>query len=1096
MQPSQIGKYRILAKIGQGAMGEVFRAEDPVLERQVAIKVLSGRWAGTADATERFLREAKAAAGLNHPNIITVHDFGEANGTAFMAMELLDGSDLRDLLEQKRLASLAHRLDILDQIIEGVAYAHAKGVVHRDLKPGNVHVLSTGRVKIVDFGLARRAQDGAATGVIMGTPYYMSPEQAQGEGASARSDVFSLGALAYELLGGKRAFAAASIPAVLYAVVHSQPEPLVSLAPDLPPALPAVVMRALEKSPPARYADAGEMLVALRDACTGAAAPEGPAYALADPSPARPLGPAPSTQSPTAELQSALEEIELFLADRVPPLMVADSVSVFSRLEHDEAAAELWAWAERQQEMQPDFAGVDLLFHALRKLSVIGEFQLLEGEGLLEFLKATGERLAQACAPEERVHLRRALLHLGESELVKTGSVEEVKRQAEPAPAARAATTPGLRRLSLLEQRLHRERASLAPASEAIRRRIASQAIATAAHEAASEKELQEHLRRLRAVGVASEGKQVFRSLGQQLADWAMPREMVPDTKDLGAPGEVQAMKKIVSLPEDPLEVARRFRHLVTSATEQFNEGNLGRSVQMFELAARLATEKKVEPGLMEPILRKGHEALSPEPLRQYLEKPDRHPQLQQVLLFFERGLGPAALLDQLESEERRERRRLLLDLLAVHGERARAIARSRLLERPGPDFARRNWIYLLRSLAKHAAPPLEPEIDAVARLAAPGRPGFLAKEALLHLGQLRHPRAVQALVKLLADWEAEAEGQRAEPEETLATLDRIAAALARQGGARAWNALVDHALSRGSALGDTLARLGELGSQDLASAPDVVEALLQCAQREMPRGVLGRLVGRKGQDLPAFVAALEGTRTPDVRAFMEEVARRAAGQEAARVAERALEAQGAAPAAAAGSGDLEAYGLPALLHRHAESRATGTLTLLPREGAGVPASVGFAAGRIVSARWAHREGEAALHQLFERPVAGQWTFSTAAPPAGAAPLGELGTLVREGVMRARELARTAALVPDDVPLEATGTAPGTVAEEPDYDLVVSLWNRACAGETAARLESELAADAFRIQRPLAQWLEEGALRISAPEEPDATSTAAEAKAG
>ena len=301
MELSQVGKFKIVDKLGQGAMGEVFRALDPVLGREVAIKVVTGKLSADEGARLRFQREAQSAAQLNHPNIITVYDFGEEQGMAFMAMELLEGSDLRELLAQGKVESLEDKLAIMEQILDGLAFAHAKGVVHRDLKPGNVHVLPNGQIKIMDFGLARRAQDGAATGVIMGTPYYMAPEQAQGERATSRTDIFSLGAMFYEMLSGKRPFTGPSIPAVLFAVAHRDPEPLASLAPDLPPGLATVVTRALSKMPEDRYADATEMLQALRVAWAGgdvAAAGAAPAFAAADQTPARALPP-PSRPCPT-----------------------------------------------------------------------------------------------------------------------------------------------------------------------------------------------------------------------------------------------------------------------------------------------------------------------------------------------------------------------------------------------------------------------------------------------------------------------------------------------------------------------------------------------------------------------------------------------------------------------------------------------------------------------------------------------------------------------------------------------------------------------------------------------------------------------------
>ncbi|HEX9186791.1 MAG TPA: serine/threonine-protein kinase, partial [Vicinamibacteria bacterium] len=834
MELRQFGRYRIVEKLGQGAMGEVFRAVDPVLERSVAIKIITAKLSGDEKARDRFLREAKAAARLNHPNIITVHEFSEEKGVAYMAMELLEGRDLRQILERGEIPSLEDRLAVMEQVLDGLAYAHANGVVHRDLKPGNVHVQPSGRVKIVDFGLAQRVEDVAASGPIMGTPYYMAPEQAQGEKTTSRSDVFSAGAMFYELLGQKRPFAGATIPAVLFAVVHRDPPPLADLVPDLPEGVAGVVMRALQKSPDARWADGTEMREALREAWSmpeGWMEDPGPVYVAEEA--ARQLGPPLSAREDTpAEVRAAIEEINQYLDDRVPPLMVADSVATFSQATPEGGASEVLGWAARQQQMQPDLPSVELLFHALHKLSVVGIFQLVNREKLLAYLRQVGQVLASACPPgPERERFQKALLHLGEWETVHGGPLEMkgLRSQGDDLPPLTG--SPGLRRLSFLEQRIRREKSAKGEAAARARRRVVSQAIAAAATEAKSEKELESFLHRLRKIGVTAGPEQAFRNLGQELANWVLPKQ-VSDTADLGPSSEVQAMKKIVALAEDPVEVARRYRFLVTAAIEQFNEGNLGRAMQMFELASKLAVEKKIESGFIEPVVKKGYEALDPARLRQYMDTPDRHPQLQAVMAFFEVGLGAKTLLDQLETESRRDRRRLLLDLLVVHGETGRGLARARLLGSLGttaPDFARRNWIYLLRLVPRPASDPAEPEIAAVARFASPGSPNFLMKEALTYLSQTRHPRVADALVALLGTWERELEGEEidaTEEEEAFSILDRVAAALARQGGPKGWRALVSHALSRRPEFGSTVARLSELGTQDLSPGPDVVATL------------------------------------------------------------------------------------------------------------------------------------------------------------------------------------------------------------------------------------------------------------------------------
>jgi serine/threonine protein kinase/tetratricopeptide (TPR) repeat protein len=265
MNLEQIGKYKIVSKIGQGATGEVFRAHDPVLNRFVAVKTLSASLGADEQRLKRFRREAQSAAKLNHPNIITVYDFGEELGHLYMAMELLEGRDLSDVIRSGEL-ELEECLGLMEQICDALAFAHTAGVVHRDLKPANIHVLPDGQVKVMDFGLARLGGSSEMTraGAVMGTPNYMSPEQVRGERVDARADVFSLGAVFYEMLSGRRCFEADNLHGVLYKVLDEQPVSLRLIAPHVPPSVAAFVERAFDKDPARRFRDAGEMRSALK----------------------------------------------------------------------------------------------------------------------------------------------------------------------------------------------------------------------------------------------------------------------------------------------------------------------------------------------------------------------------------------------------------------------------------------------------------------------------------------------------------------------------------------------------------------------------------------------------------------------------------------------------------------------------------------------------------------------------------------------------------------------------------------------------------------------------------------------------------------
>ena len=263
----RIGKYEIVAKIGQGAMGEVYKARDTVLDRFVAIKTMSGAALANPEMGQRFLREAQSAARLNHPNVVTLHEFGEDTGRFFMAMELIAGEDLSRTLRRRGLPTLDDKIAVMEQILAGVAYAHAAGVVHRDLKPSNIQVQPNGHIKVMDFGLARFGEaEMTRTGTVMGTPNYMSPEQVRGERTSPASDVFALGAVFYEILGGRRAFDADSMHAVLFKVLEAQPTPLAECDAEIPRVLVSFVAKALAKAPEMRFRDGAQMKEAL-DIC-------------------------------------------------------------------------------------------------------------------------------------------------------------------------------------------------------------------------------------------------------------------------------------------------------------------------------------------------------------------------------------------------------------------------------------------------------------------------------------------------------------------------------------------------------------------------------------------------------------------------------------------------------------------------------------------------------------------------------------------------------------------------------------------------------------------------------------------------------------
>lgn len=264
-QPERIGRYELLGELGRGGMGCVYRARDPVLERVVAIKTMSVDLQAEPGTRARFLREARSAARLQHPNIVTVFEFGEHDGAPFIAMELLAGETLAEALRGGRLADLGRRVDVIVQLCEGLAYAHASGVIHRDVKPNNVTLLPGGAVKIVDFGVAWLEGSAATTrtGQLLGTPQYMAPEQFLGHPIDHRVDQWAVGVILWEVLAGRRPFDAPTVPSLIYQVVH---QPLPPAPEGVPPGLLAVAARALAKRPDHRYASLDAMRGALQAA--------------------------------------------------------------------------------------------------------------------------------------------------------------------------------------------------------------------------------------------------------------------------------------------------------------------------------------------------------------------------------------------------------------------------------------------------------------------------------------------------------------------------------------------------------------------------------------------------------------------------------------------------------------------------------------------------------------------------------------------------------------------------------------------------------------------------------------------------------------
>lgn len=259
----KLGKYQIVEKIGTGGFGVVYRATDPFIKRNVAIKTCS---AGDTETRERFLREAEICGNLHHRNIVTVYEFGFEDDTPYLVQEYLSGEDLDKKIKRRDFLPMPERILWLLQIARGLAYAHERGIIHRDIKPGNIRILEDGTAKILDFGIAKLAQQQSSltqAGITLGTAAYLAPEQIRGEPVDPRTDVFSFGVLAFELLAFERPFHAREISAIFYKILNEPPPPLRPLAPDCPAPLIDIVLRCLEKSAARRFSPTDQLATAL-----------------------------------------------------------------------------------------------------------------------------------------------------------------------------------------------------------------------------------------------------------------------------------------------------------------------------------------------------------------------------------------------------------------------------------------------------------------------------------------------------------------------------------------------------------------------------------------------------------------------------------------------------------------------------------------------------------------------------------------------------------------------------------------------------------------------------------------------------------------
>lgn len=820
-------------------------------------------------------------------------------------------------------------------------------------------------------------------------------------------------------------------------------------------------------------------------------------------SPSRPEGQT-SGIAPDADVREALQELQLYLSDSVPPLIVADSVRLLLKYPTSLVANNIHAWTTAQYRGSNEIPVSDYLFHAVKKIHMLGEFKLIPRPVLDGYLDELKTEVLAFCPEADREFLKTNFTNLRDSSSATTSPVDVIFRQSGgPASAAgrgaRAADAPltgeeslNMRRFSLLLDRLEREIAgSGQPGAKPGKGPLAREALAAAARGSNTNEQLEAYLERLRALGLEVGTADVFRSLGNAVPGYVPGADATAGPTAPGGSKTVEAMHRVVTETEDPMEGGRRFHEMVKTAVERFNEGSLAQAVTMLELAERIIAEKKVDPVSADVVRKKADENLDIERLRRYAEFPDQHALLRRVLNFFT-ALTPEGLLNELRREPKRERRRLFLALLEVHGAPARQVALERLQaafsKGMGDEewYYRRNLLYLLRRIPRPPGGSEQEDVELAVRHASLEFPAPLVKEAIANLGQLKTDKSEKTLTGLLSVLEealANPTDSPYDPKEMRLLLDRVVAALARFGTPTAHRAVVDHGLKKKPELGDTMARLAELAGQDLSGNEEAVSRLLSTMKANTPFKLFGLVLHQNDQNLYYCIEALSTTPLPEVRDAFSEIVRRFPGQQVAKSAQKALAAFGAPPAppadaaAASLTGDLELFGLPALLQSLSDSRTSGVLNLKATTGESF-GSIVLRAGRLKTCQTGLLIGEEAFYQLLERPVPGTFQFAKqeAVPSEDVSGLREILPLSLEGMRRYDEFQQAAALVPDDMPLKATDVKPTPHPDERDGILVKDLWTIAGRGGTARECEAQLKADSYRIRRLLAHWVETGAL--------------------
>lgn len=765
------------------------------------------------------------------------------------------------------------------------------------------------------------------------------------------------------------------------------------------------------------------------------------------------------------KLQAALLELDRFLQDELSPAEAADDIATLMAHPPEIVMQRVAAWAVEQSPRRSVAIG-ELVLHAMRKVYILGELNLLDREAVANYLDRLTTYAMRIAPAQDLDALRVNLTEMRRSRTTSASLAQLVTRLPSaappPMPAMSFEEAQAEKRFALIFDRLQKQAVNGELPTAQSDPQAFAQLLTMAATRAQTGQEFNQYLEQIKPL--VGKDNNVFVILGGGMPSWEMPANLAAG--QWKPPAQVGAMEKIIDLAEDSKVATLRLRDLVTAAVGKFNEGALAAAVWMLTLGEDTIKEKRLDPGDIERIRNEGVSLINAAQLRKYAENKGRHAAVRIALQFFP-SLHLEQLFRRLRGEKQADMRRTLLGFIEAYGVNGREFALDELereLERPDLDtYYLRNLIYLLHRIARESDDSVARELAALTKATAPGQNIYVMKEAATAIAQVKSDDAAALLIKRLDEF------GKAEPlAERIKLLDRTVNSLARIATPAALIAIARHGLN------DARPRLDALAQHDLSFDKPTVELLLKTLRAELPNKLFGR--AKLTDATMHIVNALSGTEDEEVEEALRDVAERFP-EHAPKIAARQPPPPAKSEPAATLTGELEFFGLPAIMQSISDMRYSGMLTLTNKQRQ-VASKLVFLEGKFVNAQTGHIRGLDALYEALELPVAGTFAFVPYPPERLKSDIepSEIVGLLLEGVRRNDELQRFLALVPDSMTFAKGSAKPTPAQEEDDPAFIRDLWVRAVSGARVADWSRELPFDTFRIRRQLAHWLETGAL--------------------